>query len=242
MRPEFRNLFTAILLLTSALCYGQVTNADTSFIAQAKKKSIVLYTSSIQHQSRLYNGNDYVIYQSRNDEHPYYSTDDWSTGSVVYWGELYENISLLYDLSTDQVITEHDRGSPIRLLPEKVQAFKIAEHTFVRLYRDDKNRISDGFFDQLYDGKTKVYGRYWKTYGEDLENTKVVPRFDASIRYYIVKDGVFTVVKSKGSVLQVLEDRKQDVKNFIRKNRINFKDNREKAIVRVTEFYDTLNN
>ncbi len=69
----------------------------------------------------------------------------------------------------------------------------------------------------------------------------VIPSFDESVRYYVVKDGNFHVVKTKGSVLQVLSDRKSELKNFLRKNRIRYNDDREKAIVRLTEFYDTLN-
>ena len=145
MLSKFRSVFAGVLVLSSSLCYCQVTQVDTAFLAQAKKKSIVLYTSIIQHQSRLYNGNDYVIYFPRDEEHPYYKNDDWGNGSVSYWGELYENIPLLFDLAVDQIITEHNRGNPIKLLAEKVQGFVIWDHTFVRLYPDDKNRISADF-------------------------------------------------------------------------------------------------
>ncbi len=122
-----------------------------------------------------------------------------------------------------------------------MQQFTILGHTFVRLVRDDKNKISEGFYDQLYNGKSKVYAKYSKTYRETLQAPKVIPSFDESVRYYVVKDGNFHVVKTKGSVLQVLRDRKSELKNFLRKNRIRYNDDREKAIVRLTEFYDTLN-
>jgi hypothetical protein len=240
MCSKIRSVFAGVLLLSSSFCYCQVTKVDTAFLAQAKKKSITLYTTTIQHQSRLYNGSDYVIYLPKDEEHPYFKNDDWGTGSVVYWGELYENIPLLFDLSVDQIITEHDRGNPIKLLAEKVQSFVIWDHTFVRLYPDDKNKISPGFYDQLYNGKSKVYAKYSKNYREELESTRVIPQFDENVRYYLVKDGVFTVVKSKASVLQVLSDHKSEIKNFIRKNHVVFKGNRDQALVRVTQFYDTL--
>ncbi len=166
--------------------------------------------------------------------------DDWTDGSVVYWNELYENVPLLYDIQNDLIVTEHNRGNPIKLVTEQVQSFTILGHTFVRLIRDDNNKISDGFYDQLYHGALKVYAKHSKAYREKLETQRVIPLFDENTRYYLVKDGTFNVVKTKGSVLQVLNDRKQDVKNFIRKNRINFRDDRENAIVRVAEFYDTL--
>ncbi len=239
MLSRICGILTGLLLLSPLACYCQLAKVDTSFLAQSKAKSITLYAATILDQSRLFNGSDYVVYIPRDEEHPYYGSDDWTTGSVVYWDEFYENASLLFDLSIDQVIVEHNRGSPVRLIPEKVQRFTILGHTFVRLLRNDQNKISDGFYDQLYNGKSKVYAKYSKNYNEKLD-TKVIPRFDESVRYFLVKDGIFTVVKSKGSVLKVLSDHKSEVKNFIRKNRIAFKGNRDEALVRVTQFYDTL--
>jgi hypothetical protein len=242
MLSRICGILTGLLLLSPLACYCQATKIDTSFLALSKTNSIALYAATIRDQTRLFNGSDYIVYLPRDEEHPYYGSDDWTTGSIVYWDELYENVPLLFDLSIDQVIVEHDRGSPVRLIPEKIQRFTVMGHTFVRLLRDDKNKISDGFYDQLYSGKSKVYAKYLKTYRETLQAPQIIPSFDESVRYYIVKDGNFHVVKTKGSVLQVLSDRKSELKNFLRKNRIRYNDNREKALVRLTEFYDTLNN
>jgi hypothetical protein len=235
-----RGVSLMILLLSSLLGYGQESKPDTSFLALSKKQAIKRYTTAMANQSRLYNGSDYVYYLSKNEEHPYYQVDDWSNGSIVYWGEIYENIPLMYDLSIDHVITEHNRGNLIKLLSEKVQSFTLVGHTFIRLYPDEKNKISEGFYDRLYDGKLKVYGKYGKVYAETLEARTIIPRFDESTRYYIVKDGIFNVVRSKRSALNVLADRKPEIKAFLRKNKLHFKLNREKAIIQMAEYYDTL--
>jgi hypothetical protein len=199
-----------------------------------------LYTTAIEHQSRLYNGSDYIVYQPHFEEHPYFKIDDWAMGSIVYWDELYENVPVLYDLSTDEVITENRGGHPIKLVAEKVQSFTVSEHTFVRLIRDENNKINDGFYDRLYDGDLKVYARLVKVYRETLNHQEIIPSYTEGIRYYVVKDGIFHTVKTKKSVMQILVDRKQEMKTFIRKNRIRFKTNRDVAIVRVIEYYDSL--
>ncbi|HEX6223861.1 MAG TPA: hypothetical protein VFZ52_05600 [Chryseolinea sp.] len=240
MHSKIFRILTGLLLVSGLFCYGQPAKIDTAFLAQSGKKALAIYSTTIAHQSRLYNGSDYVIYFSREEEHPYFGTDDWVDGSIVYWDELYEDVPILFDLSVDQVIVEHERGNPIRLVPDKVERFTIMDHTFVRLLRDEKNKISDGFYDELYHGETTVYAKYFRTYRETLEAPKIIPHFDESVRYYLVKDGNFHVVKSKGSVLDVLADRKSELKNFLRKNRIRFKNDRENAIVRLAEFYDTL--
>jgi len=239
------SLRTTIVLLLLCMAqmqgYTQQISTDTAFLAQSKKKIVAVYATSIQHQSRLYNGSDYVIYLSRDEEHPYFNADDWTIGSVIYWGELYENVPLMYDLSSDQIVTEHNRGNPIKLLREKVDGFTIFDHTFVRI-KDDQNKISEGFYDRLYNGSSKVYAKHTKTYRDDIISKEIIPSFDENTKFYLVKNGAFNTVKSKGSVLQVLDDRKQEIKAFIRKNRIRFKVNRAEAIVRTTEFYDSLTN
>src|SRR5688572_28813982 len=123
MLKRYRDIVIGKILVTSIalnMCFAQQPEPDTAFVAESKKQVSALYTTAIQHQSRLYNGSDYVIYIPRDEEHPYFEVDDWAYGSVEYWNELYENIPLMYDINVDQVITEHNRGNPIKLLPEKV--------------------------------------------------------------------------------------------------------------------------
>lgn len=229
-----------IVCLMHSHSYSQVNQVDTAFLATSRAKMVSLYAGSIQQQSRLYNGTDYVMYMSRDEEHPYFSIDDWIFGSIGYWGEVYENVPVMYDLSTDQVITEHNRGNPIKLIPDKVDGFVISDHTFQRLRNNGTNKIAEGFYERLYDGTTKVYAKHQKVYREDITAREVIPRFEESTRYYIFKNGTLTQVKKKGSVLDTFEDHKQEVKSFMKKNRIRFNDNRAVAIVRVTEYYDTL--
>jgi hypothetical protein len=236
-------VFGSLLLhsLHASTAYCQQISADTIFLTRANEKSVEVYTESIQHQSRLFNGSDYVVYIPEKEEHPYYIADDWVFGSITYWDETYENVPLLYDLSNDQVIAEHEGGSPIKLVAEKIQRFSISDHTFVRLKRDDTNKIAEGFYDELYDGALKVYAKHMKSFQESIEGTTIIPRYDAATRYYLWKDGVYHVIRKKTSVLEIFSDRKQAIKDFIRKNHIRFKDNRESAIVRIAEFYDTSN-
>jgi hypothetical protein len=220
--------------------FSQATAIDTAFLSTSKTKIVSLYAASIQQQSRLYNGTDYVMYVSRDEEHPYFSIDDWTFGSITYWGEVYEDVPVMFDLSTDQLITEHNRGNPIKLIPEKVDGFVISDHTFQRLRNSGTNKIAEGFYERLYDGASKVYAKHQKVYREDITAREVIPRFEENTRYFILKNGVFNQVKKKGSVLDTFEDHKQEIKSFLKKNRIRFNDDRVVTIVRIAQYYDTL--
>ena len=239
-RSAYLSLGIFVLMLLQTFCYSQSPPIDTAFLTASKTKIVSLYAESIQQQSRLYNGTDYVLYQSRDEEHPFFDVDDWAFGSITYWGELYENVPVMYDLSTDQVITEHNRGNPIKLIPEKVDGFVIANHTFQRLTSNGTNKVVDGFYERLHDGKSKVYAKHQKVYREDITAREVIPRFEGSVRYFILKNGVLYQVKKKGSVLDTFAEHRQEVKTFLKKNRIRFNDNRAVAIIRVAQYYDTL--
>ncbi len=222
---------------------AQSLKPDTAFLASAEKKQTVLYHQFIQGQSRLYNGSEYRDYLSKNEEHPYFGVDDWSYGDIRYDDEWYEDVPMFYDLSRDKVISEHIlNGAKLELVSEKISAFILGDHKFVRLRKDEGKVISDGFYEMLHDGKTKVYVRREKILQQRIESTDIIATFDEKNKVYILKDGKYYPVKNKKSVLAVFDNKKPELKSFLGKNNIHYKDNREKAISRLAEFYDTLTN
>ena len=230
------------MLFCSIQCIGQQLPADTTFLTAAKDNQVRLYTEYIVGQTRLNNGSEHRDYLSRNDEHPYFGQDDWQYGSIVYDEESYENVPLFYDLSRDKVITEHSiNGSKLELISEKILRFSIAGHTFQKLDRDESKIITEGFHDVLYDGKTKVYVRREKALQQRVESNDIIFNFQQKNRVYVFKDGVYHPVRKKSSLLDVFEDKKQEVRAFLNKSGTKYKHDRENAIARVAEFYDAQN-
>ncbi len=233
--------FLCYLLITS-YCIAQSAKPDTTFLSSAKEYQAALYNQFIRGQARLYNGSEYRDFYSKNDEHPYFGVDDWSFGDILYDEEIYKNIPLFYDIYHDKVITEHLlNGAKLELISEKVQRFSFSGHTFVRLQKNETKVISDGFYDRLYDGHTKVYCRREKQLQQKIESNDIIARFEERTRIFILTKGTYFPVKKKGSVLDVMGDKKQELKSFLKKNKIKYKDDREKAIVRLAEYYDSLN-
>lgn len=231
----------SFFLITSS-GFAQPTKPDTTFLTSAKEHQIAIYNRYIHGQSRLYNGSEYRDFFSKNDEHPYFGIDDWSYGDILYDEELYKNIPLFYDIYHDKVITEHLlNGAKLELISEKVQRFSFSGHTFVRLQKNESNDISEGFYDRLYDGHTKVYCRREKQLQQKVESNTIIARFIERTRIFILSKGTYFAVKKKGSVLDVMGDRKQELKSFLKKNKISYGQDRERAIVRLAEYYDSLN-
>ena len=131
----------------------------------------------------------------------------------------------------------------MELVSEKVERFSLLGHTFIWLEPDTTTKIEirSGFYDLLYDGQLKIIARRSKDLQKVLESTTLTIKFDEKVQYLILKNGTYFSVKNKASVLSALEDRKKDLKQFIARNHINFKD-RENTLIRLAEFYETQKN
>ena len=220
--------------------FSQSIQADTVFLAQATQNEIALYSKAMVAQSHLYNGTEYGEYRPLKEENPFFlSVSDWTDGSIYYDGWLYQNTPLLYDISTDKVIAEHySSRKKIQLIDDKVEWFALQTHRFVHL-RDE--RLPKGFYELLHDGITKVYVKRIKSYQQEISGLEIIRTFDEKSLFYIFKQNNFYLVKNKKTVMAVFRDRKSELNQFISKNHIRFKSNREKSISTLAEFYDRIN-
>jgi hypothetical protein len=235
-------LVSLCCILVTEESTGQSVKPDTAFLTSARTHQLALYNRYIFGQSRLYNGSEYRDFFSKNDEHPFFGVDDWAFGDILYDDEYYKDIPLFYDIYHDKVITEHIlNGSKLELISEKVARFSFAGHNFVRLQEDEAKAISTGFYDLLYDGDTKVYCRREKLLRRKVESHDILETFDERNRIFILKSGIYYPVRKKRSVLDVLEDKKSELKSYMKDNTIAFKADREKAIVQLAKHYDSQN-
>jgi hypothetical protein len=113
----------------------------------------------------LYNGAEYVGHLPTIKGHPYIDSL-WRDGSVTYDGVTYQNIHMLYDVVDDVVVVPHsDSVYRIQLQSIKINRFRFPITTSYRIVRDTAHNVGlrTGFYDQLYDGRSKVLAKRVKT-------------------------------------------------------------------------------
>ena len=76
--------------------------------------------------------------------------------------------------------------------------------------------------------------------GKKIEVRVITVTYEERNRYFILRDGEFFPVRSKGSVLKILDNRRQELKRFLKREKIIFSDNRELALKRLAEHYDNV--
>jgi hypothetical protein len=204
---------------------------------------MALYDSAMVESQHLYNGPQYYIYDSQSEEHQFFLTDKWQSGSVVYDGQLFRSIPMLYDVFKDQLAVRYTRGfGQVALQMEKVSSFSFSGHTFIRIVANQPGAagLRTGFYDVLYEGKTRMLSRRVKERMQQINETKIRTLFPPRDAFYLLKDGEYHSVHSRASVLTYLADQKKPLKKHLRQNNLSFRNNREEAIKALATHYDQL--
>jgi len=201
------------------------------------------YHQFLKPETGLYNGREYYDYSATiKDGDPFFLSTKFNTGSVVYDGILYENVPILYDLVTsDVIITDSNYFYRIKLNGERVSRFSVLQHTFIRLDEDSNAVIKPGFYDLLFDGETRLYKKHIKRVQESVTNEGVRKYIVESIDYYISKRNVYYQVNSKNDLLAVLKDRKKELNTFVKKNKLDTRRKKDESFTTLVAYYDQLN-
>ena len=222
---------------------AQYNESDSLLYKKAKEYAVSLYHENIKNESGLYNGSQYVVYaQTIQDGIPFFEITQPSNGNVTYWGVEYKNVPLLYDILKGEIITiVPSTNYLIKLNTEKVSSFEVLNHKFIRIAKDSSNKnIKTGFYDVLYDGQTAVYKKEIKTLNEDLSSGKLRTFILDENAFFIKKNNVFFTVSNKSSLLDILKDKKKEVQEFIRKNKLKIRKDKDNALPKIAAFYDEI--
>jgi hypothetical protein len=214
------------------------------FVQRAFENSLKVYESATVRQSSLYNGSQYVEPTRTNDEHPFFIGEDWQNGEVFYKGQRYINIPLLYDLTSDRIVSELFNGQPFALVKEHLSSFKLGDREFDWIENRDVNNSLpvNGFYEVCYRGPSKVVLRHYKVQEERIEDNSLQQHFTYRVRNYLWHGGAFVRISNKAGLLKVLKDHKQEVRSFIRSKQINFKSrDLGDEVGAVADYYDSLN-
>jgi len=238
----------SLLVLTitsfSSKVFGQLSANDSLVYQASIKNALSVYHQSLEKPSGLFNGSQYIPYASLiKDDHPYFQSDSMNRGNIIYDSVLYENVPMFYDLVKEVVvINDPFKIYKLSLIPEKVNGFTILDHKFIRIEPDSLNRhvINTGYYDLLYQGSINLYERELKRMQELITNQELTRIIIPQNNFYLEIAGKFHQVNRKNSLLKLLSSRRKEIQQFIRKNKLNYRKDKENTLVKVMTYYDTL--
>lgn len=235
----------ALLINLSALCQvsiAQDSAADSSYTKTAYNNAIVNYHKYTGHQSRLYNGFLHIGYSHKIEGNAYYPDNTWHKGTVAYDGIVFPDVSMLYDIYKDELVIQHFHRLMLTLHNEKVKEFSFEGKRFIRVVRDSANNmtLNTGFYELLYDGKTKLLAKRQKILEETVTDV-LEQRFIPKNWYYINRNNTWYAVKSyKELRKKVLKDKSKEIRQQLRKSKIKYRKERERALILAVQHFDAL--
>ena len=228
----------AVLLGKGAMAQGAA--ADTALYQQAIQAAIATYHQTINTQAELYNGVEHMRYMPNIEGIPYYGADEWKSGTIEYNGIVYRDVPLKYDMVKDQVVVRHPNGfSSLELYSPRVGYFTHGDDSFVYIPEGgDKSTPAPGFYQQLSVGPLTALAKRSKGIAEEIVYGQMERRFEASNKYYLLKDGKYYSPRNENDLLSLTGERKREAKQALQKASIRFKKAPELAIVTVAEYYN----
>jgi hypothetical protein len=234
-----RFISLSLFLAVNYISQGQLL-PDSAIHQQALTHAEAVYNRAMEGNFHIYNGSQYAAYQSQTEEHPYFLSDEWVYGNVLYDGEWFHNMPMLFDIEKEQLIVSYYfKGIKMQLNSQRVGQFSWQGHQFTNYQLNDSLGLDKGFYEILYNGPTRVVAKRKKTYIEEITGTELIKRFKETTQYYVLRNGQYVKAGTKKNALTLLKDRKKELKAFIRRNRL-FLSEKENSLARVAAYYDSL--
>ncbi len=188
----------------------------------------------------LYNGRVWRNFYYKIEGNPFLFSNEFLPGNVTINGKTYNNIQIRYDIYNDQILILTDKMVIIQLNKEMVDGFTVrfseVIYNFRKIEGNDIYPVS-GYVNVVYDRKSSLFVRYRKeidTSGSD----NLYGVFYLLRRLYVMKDGVISLITSRNDFLKLLQDKKQQVKKFIKDGKIKISKMNPWSFATVLDFYD----
>jgi hypothetical protein len=190
----------------------------------------------------LYNGRVWrnLYYRVREDQ--FLFSDKFLQGTVSINGESFKDLFIRYDIHNDEIMTPTNHGVIMQLNKEMIDSFTFRfadkEYRFTK-FSSDSIRGFNGYINVLYEGKSALYVKYKK----DIERLAVEKKYDKFYqihRMYFVKDSIIYPIAGKRDLFKILNEDKVQIRNFIKKNRLNVSKKRPESFIPVVGYYDSI--
>jgi hypothetical protein len=241
-RPSYlRFLLCGLILVKTAAAQELINDSITSSLYNSFPVS--LYYNAIGENAHIYTGYEYFTPDRNIKGSPYFLSDGPVPSRLIYDDSYYQDIPVLFDIARDELVVNRlGQNFKISLVNDKLMSFTVRNHEFIRISRDSVHglELESGFYDKMYAGKTIVLVKRKRKLQETLVYNSAVYEYKDDYKYYVISAGQLVQVDSKSSVLELFKSKKAEIKSFLRKNKLNFKSDFEKALVATSAYYDQL--
>jgi uncharacterized protein YqgQ len=199
------------------VCWYLLFNLSVFFAASQEK------TEPISKYSLLFSGTEYVKQFNEARGNPFFPASK-NFGNIIYYGNVYNNIELLYDCEDDIPIIRDVQGLlKLRLIREKLDEFTVDQHKFIKI----KLLSSQGeFYEEIYRGKYALLMQWQKKAELDAQE---IERYVLRKTIFMLKGNDILPIAGKSTLFSLIVNKEKELKKIYRSNRLNYKKNPLKA-------------
>lgn len=165
--------------------------------------------------------------------HPYWLTDNFSQGDVVFRGLTYRNVSVRYDAYLKQLVVK----TPVKRQNVSVPMDLVEKFTLGGIHYE---RRKGEFMAILYSSpRIELVQQMNVMMREKLvDNVKVQYEFKPTMKYCLYRDGQVYEVTNLKSVSKLYPHLKKELKQFAKKYHLDFKENRQLSLGTLVKYAD----
>lgn len=233
-----KNIPILLLFLFCFVAQVQVLKAQSNSFDLEK---IELFSNS----NEIVNGEKWV-YTKKYVGHPFWNDDKWYKCDVSFKNILYENVGARYDTHTDKLILFikiNDEAHSFILNKQYLNWFVLYEAEKGTKTTFEYGPLVNGqeklFYTTYYDGHTRFCVQY-KKYVNNVVKENYTGEYTPRARMFVAIEGVNAEFDSQKSLLKLFGDRKDDLKKFMRKNKIKVDRKNPTQLTSVFRYYDSL--
>ena len=174
-------------------------------------------SDTLKDNSLLYNGTEYIKQFNPANGNPFFPTLR-NDGGVLYFGNWYKGIELLYDCQDDIVVVRDLQGSlKLQLIKEKLDEFIIDGHHFVKLKLVNAR---GEYYEQIVKGRRLLLVQWRKVPVTDNSKTD---EFVLRKTVFVLQDGKVITLDRASDLYALDKGHQKELKRFYRESGYSFK-------------------
>lgn len=169
---------------------------------------------------------------------PYYTSDEFVPGELVYNGTKYPGQLMRLDLHKEiLVLLTPEKKINVIVDHAQTDSASLWGKTIVWFAPDEGSNMPTGYYFRLYEGnkmqlmqKNTFILRQQKNRGERRRP------FDLRVRYYLFYNGTYHQVKNKSSFTKMFPQLKREINQYVKDYSLDFKKQPDKSLTLLTVF------
>jgi hypothetical protein len=209
--------------------FGLSLNIYTSQGQTSQEKAIYnLYDNNVGKENLdINNGVPHVNpYKTIDNNTNMYLVDDkFSSGSIVYDGQIYYNTNLKYDIFRDEIILNPTGASEligINLTKRKITSFSIYNKNFIKVEKEQYAlpELSTGYYEiSEYKDNLLLYIKHQKNIQKKIKDDGIFYQYKEQNSYYIDYQKKLYPINNKSDIIKIFPEQKKQINEFYEMNR-----------------------